>query len=1032
MAKTRVILCALGVLLLLSLLNPNTPAREVTASSNLARWSNVNIPTEGKAGNWVLADGSDIQHLTLAADGTLYCYATPAGTSYTLFKSADGGYTWSYTGNVQDSIVDIATAPGDANIVYYATSANLYRSTDAGRNFVLMAAGIGGAGGNNVEITSVDVTRQNNYIIAVGTKDTDSGEYGGIYLLDESNITNWTDTSLGNYDAYAVAFAPGQSGNRQLVAVVTDETDTLVMSKVGDSGWGNAIGDAKLDRDNSGTPTPVAITGSAAIAFPDDYETAVTPEEYVQFVSINTGTGNGDVYRIQNASAPGMSAATDLNIGSAYGLSNIDIASVGVVGTASSAHLLAGATSSAQVYSSSDGGRNWSSATKEPTGQTNTMVLVSPNFDTSGRAYAVTSGNESAYSYTTDGGLTWNQLSLIDTRISDIVALAPAPNYSENRALFMLTHRTGGRHSLWRSLNDGAIWERTYSSALANVTALDKIQLSPQYGNEHQVVFLAGSSGNPSLFKSTDNGQTFAHHINSNPNTGASFSIDTWTVVDDNILFIGGFDGSNGLVYHTNNAGAWYSKAIAAGSQSLNSISLSPNYNQDKTILVGNSNGWIYWSHDDGDSFEPLPPDATTPPLTGNLSIAFDPKFASNNTVYAASDSQGGGIYRYIIGTSSDWESIDGTLPSNATIGELKTVDGGALYATNFKADGGMERCLNPTYPLGPTFETVTNKLSDGATLTGLWIRDDRLWSIDTTNNRVMVYIDSLARQVSLSSPEEKTPSIGNIVDYTVRNIGLDWEVLKGADRYRWQLDHETDFLNLPTGFEGEPRATSAKVPALEPATTYYWRVRAISPVLSPWSPTWSFTTPLGSETIAPKLISPEAGAISAISKPLFQWSAIDWGHHYEFLLSTDPSFTNPTIVKMGEYALPSTAWQSDIDLKPDTAYFWKVRATGSSSYSAWSAVGAFTTESVSPPLSKTPSAPSTASPTIDKISPVPIQSSAPLAVPSLPPSPPPPSPQPTFPHWADWLIYLGSALLLTMVAMLITLIILASKIGKL
>ncbi len=342
-----------------------------------------------------------------------------------------------------------------------------------------------------------------------------------------------------------------------------------------------------------------------------------------------------------------------------------------------------------------------------------------------------------------------------------------------------------------------------------------------------------------------------------------------------------------------------------------------------------------------------------------------------------------------------------------------------------------MERCLNPTYSLGPTFETVTNKLSDGATLTGLWVRDDRLWSIDTTNNRVMSYIDSLARQVSLSSPEEKTPSIGNIVDYTVRNIGLDWEVLKGTNRYRWQLDHDTDFLNLPTGFEGEPRATSAKVPALEPATTYYWRVRAISPVLSPWSPTWSFTTSLGSETMAPKLISPEAGTISAISKPLFQWSAIDWGHHYEFLLSTDPSFNNPTIVKMGEYALPSTAWQCDVDLKPDTAYYWKVRATGSSSYSAWSAVGVFVTEAESPP-STTPSAPSIALPPVDRISPVPIQSSAPLAVPSLPPPPPPSSPQPTFPHWADWLIYLGSALLLTMVAMLITLIILASKIGKL
>jgi len=91
MAKMRIGLTMLGILLLLSPFGASTG--EADASSNLVRWLSINIPTEGKAGNWVLADGSDIQHLIMAADGTLYCYATPSGTGYTLFKSADGGYT---------------------------------------------------------------------------------------------------------------------------------------------------------------------------------------------------------------------------------------------------------------------------------------------------------------------------------------------------------------------------------------------------------------------------------------------------------------------------------------------------------------------------------------------------------------------------------------------------------------------------------------------------------------------------------------------------------------------------------------------------------------------------------------------------------------------------------------------------------------------------------------------------------------------------------------------------------------------------
>ena len=1028
MAKLKTALIIPGVILLLSLLNPITSASPASASSNVVRWFNVNIPTEGKVGNWVLADGSDVQHLTMAADGTLYGYANPSGTSYTLFKSADGGYTWSYTGEVTDNMVDIATAPGDASLIYYATSSNVYRSTGDANTFASLPPNPGGAGSNNIEITSIDVTRQSNYIIAVGTRDTDSGEYGSVYLLDESDPFTWTDTNLGNYDAYAVAFAPNFPANRQLVAVVTDETNTWVTSKIRDEAWNNTVGEAKLDRDNSGTPTPVAVTDPATITFPDDYASAVVPEEYVQFVSINTGTGNGDVYRINSVSAPGKSVATDLNVGSAYGLSNTDISTVAVAGNANTAKLLAGAASSAQVYFSPDGGRNWTQATKEPTGQSNTGVLMSPNFASSGRAYAVTSGSESAFSYTTDSGTTWNQLSLIDTRISDIIDLAPSPNYAEDNTLFMLTHRTGGQHSLWRSLSDGAMWERTYSSALANVDTLDRVQLSPEYGNDSQVVFIAGSSGNPVIFKSTNNGQTFSYQTTSAPTTGTAFSIDTWLVVDNNTLFIGSYDGSNGLVYRTTNAGFWYSTAARAGNQPLNSIALSPNYTQDKTILVGNTNGWVYWSRDNGNSFEPLPPDATSPPFTGNISVAFDSKYPGNKTVYAASDSSGGGIHRYIIGTSSDWESIDSTLSSDATIGELALSADGTLYATNFRADGGMERSLNPTYPLGPTFETVTRKLSDGATLTGLWLRDDQPWSIDTTNNRLMSYIDSLARQISLSSPEDKTPSIGNIVNYTVRNIGLDWETLKGATRYHWQLDHDTDFSSVPTGFEGEPRATSAKLPTLEPATTYYWRVRAESPVLSPWSPTCSFTTCLGSETIAPKLMSPEAGASSIGIRPLFQWSAIDWGHHYELLVSTDPSFTTPAIVKIGDYALPTTAWQCDVDLSNDMTYYWKVRATGSSTYSAWSAVGAFTTG--------TPPTPQTSSPPPESLTaPAPASPPAIETPPPAPsPLPPPPSspPQSTVPHWADWLIYLGSALMLTMVAILITLIVLALKIGRL
>ena len=971
MAKVKF---AVGLVVLLGLLSPTCP---VFADPDIVKWSRVNIPTNGEAGDWGLAHGSDVQHLTLASDGTLYAYGK--GLSYTLYKSTDNGISWSYIGKVQDSIVALATAPDDSDVIYYATSSHIYRSTDGGETFVQLPTP-GGAGSNNVEITSLDVAYLGYRVIVVGTRDTDNVQYGGIYLLDEATLFTRADTSLGNYDVYAVAFSPNYPADRQLIAVVSNETHTFITTNFGGAGWGSTIANAKIDN---------LVPVSASIAFPEDYDSSIRAS---YFVAINSGLNKGDAYRVEN------SVVTDLNIGAAYNLSNVDVTGLAVSEYTAKANLIAGAAASAEVYFSTDGGRNWTRSTQPPTGQSKTYVVMAADFADSGIAYATTSGTESGFSISRDGGVIWNQTSLIDTQLSDIVDLASSPRYSQDNTLFLLTHHTGGKHSLWRSLNGGTRWERAYTSALPNVDEIDRVELSPRY-DDSRVVFIAGkSNGNPAIWKSSDNGQSFALRT-------VPFPIDAWAVVNDTTLFIGSFDAATntGLVYRTTNSGLTYSKGAIAGSQSLNSIALSPDYDEDNTILVGNKDGWVYWSEDNGASFKPLPPHATAKPLSGSITVAFDPRYSTKNTVYAASDTADKGIYRFIIGKSDAWETIDS--PTGGMIGQLIVSDEGTLYAANFKAGGGMERCLNPTYSLGPTFETVTKGLDVGAKLIGLWLHDHRLWSIDTANTKLMTYTDSLTQPVTLTSPPDKAPGAGTIVNDSVKNVSLDWETLDGADEYEWQLDYDTDFSSVPSGFEGTTKASSAQLPPLDPATTYYWRVRTTEPVLSPWSAKWSFTTSLGTEALAPKLESPQAGAIGMSVKPIFQWSAIARADSYELVVSTEVTFGNPTILKTGTYALPATAWQCNIALNYNTTYYWKVRAISSDTRSAWSAVSAFSTEPA-PSLQSTP-----------------------------PPSPPQP-PQPATPDWTEWLMPLGGILLLTflvtMIAMLITMIILVIKVLKL
>ncbi|MFC2020888.1 hypothetical protein ACFLU1_03735 [Chloroflexota bacterium] len=648
---------------------------------------------------------------------------------------------------------------------------------------------------------------------------------------------------------------------------------------------------------------------------------------------------------------------------------------------------------------------------------------MSPNFTSSRIAYAATAGTESAFSYTTDGGVTWKQAGLIDTRISanGIIDLAVSPDYSRDNTLFMLTFDgTHTEHSLWRSLNGGIRWERVFASALANVDSLSLVELSPGYSNSSQIMFLVGASnGNPGIWISTDGGQTFKYR-------STPASVDIWAVVNDSTLFSASYNGSSGLVYSTTNGGLSYSDEVAVGSQPLNSIALSPDYERDGHILIGNTNGGlVYYSSDNGTSFKPVPLDATSQPLTGSITVAFDSEFVSNNTVYAVSNTADEGVYRFIINESTNWESVDSTLSSSSTLGQLVVSADGTLYAVSSQSvdtaaeEGGMERSLNPTYTSGPTFETVTLGLDDGVNLSELWLRSNQLWSIDTANTRLMTFIDSHALPIIISSPPDGVSATGT------SNVILEWESLNGATEYKWQLDYDTDFSAVPTDFEGDTKASSARLPELDTDTDYYWRVRVTEPLLSRWSAEWRFTTGLGSSVNAPELYSPKAGASEPSSKPLFQWSAIAGAENYEIIVSTDFAFGNPTILKIGEFALPSTAWKSTTNLDYNTTYYWKVRARGSGSQSDWSSVGAFTTGP----------APSQPSPESEPSS-SPSEPLSPPPQPSSPPSPPPapvpaPAPAPAQSSFPDWTIYLVGSLLLTIVILLITLLVLVVTIRR-
>ena len=341
------------------------------ASPEEAKWTSVNIPGSGEAGGWVLAPGSDVKRLTTASDNSIYAYANPIGTSNTLFKSTDAGNSWSSVGRVADVIVAIAIARDDASLIYYATASNVYKSADSGKTFSPLPAGPGGAGTANITITSLDIGRLNGKsLVAVGTADNDTGEFGGVYTLDETKlIPAWENSAASGYDVSSVTFSPNYAVDRQLIAVATNEIDTFVTSKVGAGTWAQLIGRATVTGH---------VARGASSAFPTDYDASLEGSSF--FVALDTGINAGDVYRIKEKSAPDSSAAVDLNVGSAYGLPDVDIAGLAVNGQSSAAKLLAGSSTGTQVYASSDGGNTWSRSKKPPTGQSAARIVMASDF----------------------------------------------------------------------------------------------------------------------------------------------------------------------------------------------------------------------------------------------------------------------------------------------------------------------------------------------------------------------------------------------------------------------------------------------------------------------------------------------------------------------------------------------------------------------------------------------------------------------------------------------------------------------------
>jgi len=183
----------------------------------------------------------------------------------------------------------------------------------------------------------------------------------------------------------------------------------------------------------------------------------------------------------------------------------------------------------------------------------------------------------------------------------------------------------------------------------------------------------------------------------------------------------------------------------------------------------------------------------------------------------------------------------------------------------------------------------------------------------------------------------------------------LRWHSSAYAGSYELQLALDNTFTNVVADLPGLQDTAHAFV-ALQPLSTYFWRVRASTTWdTSTWSSTWRFATGLQ----APILRDPPDGAQNRAAPLALSWFPSPRATAYRLQLATVWDIVRTT------GALADTFFIVD-SLSFWTVYDWRVRALSVTDSSDWSTAWSFVTErqpSLLPPVLVSPASGSTAQP---------------------------------------------------------------------
>ncbi len=934
---------------------------------------------------------SEINAIAIAPHGTLYAVdianASPGPVVLPgLWLSEDGGYTWSSRAAKElakltsGRATAIATAPDEPGLIAAVCTDSsglrreVYISTDGGHNWQPGGA-VPWRSGSAEQIGAISISStytvsgEKRHDIIIGSRDPSmASPLGEVYVLTHPSFVGWRAQGFPHGDVIALQPSPSYNSDATIVVMSSTAGATYISLGRRDMAAGITLWEAyggfpvelceagQAGADSSGKDK--IITGS--LSLPSDFD-ATVKEGWVIFASYdsnNTAYGKtrplDDVYRLDSA------GVTRLGLPGAG--SGVRISSISYHGDSKKGKLLVGGVAAgadraqARMWRCADPYSFcplWEAVLKPPTGggvdgYANVQVVWSADgstgycgtgsgdrqtpqewADVSLPVWAGLALDESAVSLSTDDGLSWDQIGLIDTAIDRLAAVVPSEDES---TLYLATTNQLGFDSVWRSQPPGERWHRV----LCYQGDSPLLRLAPGDDKSSHVYWADQGTGN-ALF-SGDGGAIWQEML---PN----LVVQDIAVADAHSVYVLQADGR---VRNGRYTGGWvWGETRSTGLQANHSIVVSGDY-----VLVtaaAYQDFPLAYSTDGGNSWHPI---TRRTPTQGNRHAAFDDRFNDNRLIYLADDA--GGVYRLRLGADGDWQDM---APPHHSFYGVVVGRYGALYAAYSYSESGVARALYPRTGIpkpGVYWDSLGSGLGGGVNFSAetgaLAVSRNTLWALDTREYEPLldqgclwVFIDTLAaRGPWLRNPRDGAVQSYDVVSGRNRDIAFGWEQLSLADCYEFELAADEDFtlrieevepatnpFYLPP-VTGDPAYRIPPGTVLEAGKEYFWRVRvrraATGQVIrSPWSRVNSFKISPGVPVEAgyppPEALAPAHGKTEPSAPAAFSWTPLPDVREYLFVLARDSALRDVVV----RQKVSATAYYYEGELEDGRAYFWQV-----------------------------------------------------------------------------------------------------------